>query len=182
MPEQPDEGRSFMAAETNQGNRLGENLFSPLVQVERNPAHPLLQSGTFFADGLPNSSLDIIQDGISKTLSYSRYWAKEKGQIPTGSLSPIVMAGSAVPLSALIASVSQGVFVSRAWYVRYINPRTLEVTGMTRDGTFWIEDGEIAYPIKNMRFNQCLPEMMRDITALSEVTRVGTTVSTWGLC
>ena len=101
---------------------------------------------------------------------------KKQGQIPTGSLSPIVMTGSAEPLSALIASINQGVFVSRAWYVRYINPRTLEVTGMTRDGTFWIEDGKIAYPIKNMRFNQCLPEMMRDITALSEVTRVGTTV------
>ena len=170
-----DEGRSFMAAAA-QGNRLGENLFSPLVQVKRNAAHPLLQSGTFSADGLPNSPLDIIEDGIPKTLSYSRYWAKETGQIPTGSLSPIVMTGSAATLSDLIASISQGVFVSRAWYVRYINPRTLEVTGMTRDGTFWLEDGKIAYPIKNMRFNQCLPEMMRDITAVSEVTRVGTTV------
>ena len=171
-----DEGRSFMAAETSQGNRLGENLFSPLVKVERNAAHPLLQSGTFCADGLPNSSLDIIQDGIPKTLSYSRYWAKETGQMPTGSLSPIVMPGSTAPLSELIASINQGVLVSRAWYVRYTNPRTLEVTGMTRDGTFWIEDGKIAYPIKNMRFNQCLPEMMRDITAVSEVARVGTTV------
>ena len=86
------------------------------------------------------------------------------------------MSGSPDPLSKLIASINQGIFVSRAWYVRYINPRTLEVTGMTRDGTFWIEDGKIAYPIKNMRFNQCLPEMMRDINAVSEIERVGTTV------
>lgn len=60
--------------------------------------------------------------------------------------------------------------------MRYVNPRTLEVTGMTRDGTFWIEDGEIAYPIKNLRFNQSLPEMLRDVDALSTVKRFGSSV------
>jgi len=57
-----------------------------------------------------------------------------------------------------------------------VNPRTLEVTGMTRDGTFWIENGEIAYPIKNLRFNQNLPEMLKEVESLSEAQRFEGTV------
>jgi predicted Zn-dependent protease len=83
------------------------------------------------------------------------------------------MSGSEQSLSDLIAQTERGILVNRAWYVRYVNPRTLEVTGMTRDGTFWIEDGKIAYPIKNLRFNQSLPDMLRDIDALSTVQRFG---------
>ncbi|TAF30471.1 MAG: TldD/PmbA family protein, partial [Oscillatoriales cyanobacterium] len=74
-----DEGRSFMsiADETGKpaGNRALEQLFSPLVQVQRDPAHPLLRSGNFFGDGLSNNYLEIIKNGIPQSLSYSRYWA-----------------------------------------------------------------------------------------------------------
>jgi predicted Zn-dependent protease len=175
-----DEGRSFMsrtdAAGTPIGNRLGEQLFSPLVQVRRDPAHPLLQARRFFSDGLPNRSLAIIQDGLPQTLAYSRYWAQQQGKSPMGEMSPIVMAGGEQSLSDLIAQTERAVLVNRAWYVRYVNPRTLEVTGMTRDGTFWIENGEIAYPIKNFRFNQSLPEMLRDVEALTRAQRYGSTV------
>jgi predicted Zn-dependent protease len=169
-----DEGRSFMSS--TDGNRLGEQLFNPLVQVQRNPAHPLLQLSTFFNNGLSNYPLEVIKDGIPQTLSYSRYWAKQKGKEPTGALFPIVMSGSDQSLADLIASTERGILVNRSWYVRYVNPKTLEVTGMTRDGTFWIEDGQIAYPIKNLRFNQNLPEMLRDVDALSQVQRVDNSV------
>ncbi|AFY83648.1 TldD/PmbA family protein [Oscillatoria acuminata] len=175
-----DEGRSFMShtdsAGKSAGNRVGETMFSPLVQVQRNPAHPLLQSGTFFEDGLSNTALDIITNGIPQTLSYSRYWAQQQGKQPTGMMYPIAMTGSNASLADLIAQTQQGILVSRAWYVRYINPRTLEVTGMTRDGTFWIENGEIAYPIENLRFNQSLPELLRDVDALTTVQRFGGSV------
>ena len=175
-----DEGRSFMSRSDEignpVGNRVGEQLFSPLVQVQRNPAHPLLQFGTFFNDGLSNRYLEVVKDGIPQTLSYSRYWAQEQGKAPTGSFFPIVMSGSDQSLADVIAQTERGILVNRAWYVRYVNPKTLEVTGMTRDGTFWIEDGQIAYPIKNLRFNQCLPEMLRDVDALSTVQRFGGSV------
>lgn len=175
-----DEGRSFMSR-TNEvgkpmGNYLGEQLFSPLVQVQRHPAHPLLQLGTCFDDGLSNHYLEVIKDGVPQTLSYSLYWASQQNKKPTGALFPIVMSGSEQTLAELIAQTERGILVSRAWYVRYINPKTLEVTGMTRDGTFWIEDGQIAYPIKNLRFNQSLPEMLREIDALSKVERFGSSV------
>lgn len=172
-----DEGRSFMARTDASGkplgNRLGESLFSSLVQVQRHPAHPLLQAGTFFTGGLPNFTLDVIRDGIPQVLAYSRYWAQKCGREATGDLFPIAMQGSDKSLSELIAGAERGILVSRAWYVRYTNPRTLAVTGMTRDGTFWIEGGKIAYPIKNLRFNQCLPEMLRDVEATGQVERVG---------
>ncbi|MDJ0692200.1 MAG: TldD/PmbA family protein [Xenococcaceae cyanobacterium MO_188.B32] len=175
-----DEGRSFMSRTDDTGkavgNRLGEQLFSPLVQIQRNPAHPLLQSGRFFGNGLSNNCLDIIKDGIPQTLAYSRYWAQQQGKEPTGAMYPIVMQGSEQTIADLIAQIEKGILVSRAWYVRYINPRTLEVTGMTRDGTFWIEDGQIAYPIKNLRFNQSLPEMLANIEKLTQVQRCGSSV------
>ena len=89
---------------------------------------------------------------------------------------PIVMTGSERSVSDLIADTEKGILVSRAWYVRYVNPRTLEVTGMTRDGTFWIEDGKIAYPIKNLRFNQSLPKMLENTSAVGKVQRCGGSV------
>ncbi len=175
-----DEGRSFMSRTDESGkpmgNRVGEQLFSPLVQVQRNPAHPLLQLGTFFGDGLSNTYTEVIKDGVPQTLSYSRYWAQQQGQEPTGAMYPLVMSGSNQTLADLIAQTERGILVNRAWYVRYINPRTLEVTGMTRDGTFWIEEGQIAYPIKNLRFNQSLPEMLREVDALSTVQRFRSSV------
>lgn len=175
-----DEGRSFMsrtdATGKPAGNRLGEMMFSPLLQVSRNPAHYLLQTGTFFNDGLSNHYLEVIKNGIPKALSYSRYWAKQQGKLPTGYLLPAVMQGSKQSLNNIISKTERGILVNRAWYVRYVNPKTLEVTGMTRDGTFWIENGKIAYPIKNLRFNQKLPEMLRNIDAISTVQRYGNSV------
>ncbi|VEP12642.1 putative Zn-dependent protease-like protein [Hyella patelloides LEGE 07179] len=171
-----DEGRSFMSRNDDNGNisnRVGEQLFNSLVQVQRNPAHSLLQSGVFFGNGLPNSYLDIVKDGTPQTLSYSRYWAQQKSKQPTGGMYPIVMTGGNQTTEELIASTEKGILVTRAWYVRYVNPRTLEVTGMTRDGTFLIENGKIAYPIQNLRFNQSLPEMLKNISALGKVKRCG---------
>jgi predicted Zn-dependent protease len=175
-----DEGRSFMSIADAEGkpagNRAGEQLFSPLVQVQRDPAHPLLRSGHFFRDGLSNNYLEIIKNGVPQSLSYSHYWAAQKGTESKGVFYPIVMTGSDQSLADLIAKSDRAIFVSRAWYVNYVNPKTSEVTGMTRDGTFWIEDGKIAYPIKNLRFNQSLPDMLRDVDALSEVKRYGISV------
>ncbi len=175
-----DEGRSFMsridATGQASGNYLGEPLFSPLIDLRRDPTHPLLQSLPFGRDGLPKPVLPIIQAGVPQTLAYSRYWANQQGRQPTGSLFPVVMAGSDRSLDDLIAQSDRTLLISRAWYVQHVNPRTLEVTGMTRDGTFWIEAGQIAYPVKNLRFNQSLPDMLRDLDALGSSQRFGSMV------
>ncbi|MEL6438242.1 MAG: TldD/PmbA family protein [Cyanobacteria bacterium J06621_8] len=175
-----DEGRSFMSCFDDSGqpmgNKVGQQLFHPLVQLQRNAAHPLLQGKRFFSNGLSNQELAIIEDGVPQTLSYSRYWAEKQNCQPTGAFYPMVMEGSDQSIDELIASTERGILVSRAWYVRYVNPRTLEVTGMTRDGTFLIKNGEIAYPIKNLRFNQRLPEMLQHLLTLSKARRCGNSV------
>lgn len=175
-----DEGRSFMSLrdEKNQviGNRLGELLFSPLVHIQRQPSHPLLQAETFFNDGLPNTDLDIVKNGVVENLSYSRYWAKKQSKQANGYFTPIFMSGENQTIEDLIATTERGIFVNRTWYINTVNPRTLEITGMTRDGTFWIEDGKLAYPLKNFRFNHCLPHLLRDISALGQVERFGNNV------
>lgn len=169
-----DEGRSFMSKEG--GNRVGEKLFNPIVNIRRNATHPLLQTSPFLPDGIANTPLEIVKDGIPQTLAYSRYWAQQQQLQPTGWFYPIVMSGSEGSIDDLIASTAKGILVSRAWYVRYVNPRTLEVTGMTRDGTFAIENGQISHPIKNMRFNQCLPQMLAQVEAVGQVERCGNMV------
>ncbi|NJK39720.1 MAG: TldD/PmbA family protein [Oscillatoriales cyanobacterium SM2_3_0] len=176
-----DEGRSFMSKVDEQGkplgNRLGETLFSPQVNVRRDPGHPLLQTGTFSGGGLKQDQLDIIKEGVPQALAYSRYWAQKQGVEPRGNMYPFVMQDCDQSLDDLIRQTERGILVNRAWYVRYVNPRTLEVTGMTRDGTFWIEAGKIAYPIKNLRFNQSLPDMLKAVDGLSRAYRYGSTVS-----
>lgn len=173
-----DEGRSFASQADGDGqpagNRQGETCFSPLATLRRDPAHPLLGLPSFDGEGLPLPPLDLIRNGRLETLSYSRYWADRQGRAPTGELRGLVLAGDAArDLDALVADTERGVLICRAWYVRYVNPKTLEVTGMTRDGTFWIENGKISHPVCNLRFNQRLPEFLRDLDAVGRVERYG---------
>jgi len=175
-----DEGRSFMSILDNSGklmgNRLGQEIFSKIVQVKRGFNHPLLQTSSFLEDGLPNHSIDIIKEGIPQSLSYSRYWANKQQKQATGGFFPIIMEGSNRSIQDLISQTEKGIFISRTWYVNYVNPRTLEVTGMTRDGTFWIENGQISHPIKNLRFNQELPLALKDIEDVSKPERHGNNI------
>ncbi|NEP43319.1 MAG: TldD/PmbA family protein, partial [Okeania sp. SIO2H7] len=93
-----DEGRSFMSRTDENGNpignRLGEQMFNPLVRVDRDPGHPLLQLGRFFPNGLRGDRLEVIKDGIPQALAYSRYWAQKQGKESQGSMFPFVMEGS----------------------------------------------------------------------------------------
>ncbi|BAW95724.1 hypothetical protein NIES970_06350 [[Synechococcus] sp. NIES-970] len=169
------EGRSFFS-NADGGDRLGEKLFSSLINLARDPAHPLLQTSAFGGEGLPCDHLAIATDGVPVNLSYDRYWAKKTGRTPTGSFFPLVMAGSDQSLADLIAQTERGIFINRAWYVQTVNSKTLEFTGMTRDGTFWIENGKLAYPIYNLRFNQSLPDLLCDVEAIAFPERHGSTV------
>ncbi len=170
-----DEGRSFFSGEDN-GNRLGEKLFNDKVNLYRDPSHPLLQSSPFSGGGLPCDRRAIVENGVVKTLSYDRYWATQKNQKPTGGLFPLVMAGTDQTLADLIANTERGIFINRAWYVQLVNRKTLELTGMTRDGAFWIENGKLAYPIYNLRFNDTLPNLLNNIEAIATPERHGSSV------
>ena len=85
---------------------------------------------------------------------YSRFWAEKKGVKAIAPPSNIIMVGGSESIADLIKSTQKGILVTRLWYIRAVDPQTLLYTGLTRDGTFYIENGQIKFPVKNFRFNE----------------------------
>jgi predicted Zn-dependent protease len=168
-----DEGRSFMSKKGG-GNRIGEQLFSENVNIYSDPMNPELPSATWDRDGLPVKKTQWVQNGVVKNLAYSRYWAAQKGVQPLPFGRSIVIEGGNQSLEDLIKSTEKGILVTRFWYIRSVDPQTLLLTGLTRDGTFYIENGEIKFPLKNFRFNESPVIMLNNVEALGKPVRTGT--------
>lgn len=167
-----DEGRSFMSKKGG-GTRLGEQLFSENVNIYSDPLNPELPSSTWDGDGLPIKRTQWVQNGVVKNLAYSRYWAAQKGVQPLSMGRSIVIEGGNQSLEDLIKSTEKGILVTRFWYIRSVDPQTLLLTGLTRDGTFYIENGEIKFPLKNFRFNESPVIMLNNVEALGKPVRTG---------
>src|SRR4029077_18192289 len=95
-----------------------------------------------------------IENGVLKQLTYSRFWAKKQNKAPTGGPSTIKMAGGTQSVEDLIKGTERGVLVTRLWYLREVDPRTILYTGLTRDGTYLIENGKISHAAQNFRFHE----------------------------
>jgi predicted Zn-dependent protease len=167
-----DEGRSFMSKKGG-GTRIGEQLFSENVNIYSDPLNPELPSATWNGDGLPVKRTQWVQNGVVKNLSYDRYWASQKGVAPLPFNRSIVLEGGTQSLEDLIKSTEKGILVTRFWYIRSVDPQTLLLTGLTRDGTFYIENGEIKFPLKNFRFNESPVIMLNNVEALGKPVRTG---------
>jgi predicted Zn-dependent protease len=167
-----DEGRSFMSKKGG-GTRLGEQLFSENVNIYSDPFNPELPSSTWNGEGLALKRTQWVKDGVIKNLSYSRFWAAKKGVEPLPFNRSIVIEGGTQSLQDLIKSTEKGILVTRFWYIRSVDPQTLLLTGLTRDGTFYIENGEIKFPIKNFRFNESPVIMLNNVEALGKPVRTG---------
>ena len=87
-------------------------------------------------------------------------------------MSNFIMQGTDASLADLIGAVKRGVLITRFWYIRPLNPRMLALTGITRDGTFLIENGRISRPVTNFRFNQSLADLLRNVEMFGRPTRV----------
>jgi predicted Zn-dependent protease len=165
-----DEGRSFMS-KPGGGNRMGEQLMDEKVTIYSDPFHPELPAATWTDDGQPLEKINWIEKGVVKNLAYSRFWAQKKGVKPVPGPSNIIMEGGTASLDELIKSTERGILVSRLWYIRMVDPQTLLLTGLTRDGTFYIENGVIKHPIKNFRFNESPVIMLNNVEALGKPER-----------
>jgi len=113
-------------------------------------------------EGVPASRLTLIGSGVLENLEYSRFWAQERKREPTPGPVNYIMESSQPPASAddLIKGMERGLLISRFWYVRLVDPRTIVLTGLTRDGLWWIEKGKISHPARNLRFNQSVLAML----------------------
>ncbi len=163
---QADEGRSFLSKKGG-GNRLGEKLFDQQVNVWADPWDKDVAVLPWDGNSmLARERMDIIKNGRVSALDYSLFWAKKQGKRAIGQPGNIIMAGTNKSTAELIANTKKGVLVTRTWYIRMVDPQSVLLTGLTRDGTFYIENGKIKHPIKNFRFNESPVSMLNNIDEL----------------
>jgi predicted Zn-dependent protease len=168
---QADEGRSFFSKKGG-GNRIGEQIAGEKVQIYSDPFHPLAPSVAFDNEGLPIGKHTWVENGVLKDLFYSRFWAQKQGKQPTAGPSNIIMDGGTATTADLIAATDRGILVTRFWYIRGVDPQTILLTGLTRDGLFLIEKGKVTRPIKNMRWNDSPVVALNNIDGMTPAERV----------
>jgi len=166
-----DEGRSFFSAPGG-GTRLGQAFVDNRVTIHSDPEDPRIHSSPFNGEGLPNQRTVWVEDGVLRQLNYNRYWASRTGREPTGFPSGWYMAGGSDTVDEMIASTERGLLLTRFWYIRSVDPRTIVFTGLTRDGTFLIENGRIAHPVKNLRWNETPIFMLNNIEMMGAPVRI----------
>ena len=167
-----DEGRSFLAKKGG-GNRLNEKLFDERVTIYSDPTHPDIPASPWAADGRPQEKVTWVEKGVVKNLYSSRYWAQKQGFKPIAPPSGFIMEGGTESIEDMIKSTERGILVTRFWYIRPVDPQTLLYTGLTRDGTFYVENGRIKHPVKNFRFNESPIIMLNNLESLGKPQRVG---------
>ena len=166
-----DEGRSYFSR-TGGGNRLGEQLFDDRVTLLSDPAYGDAEVAPFTDEGQAREPTTWVSSGRLTNLSRPRFWADQLGESPLPGPGNFIMAGGDDSLDEMIASTERGVLITRFWYIRGLNPRSISYTGLTRDGTFLIENGRISRPVTNFRFNQSLVEMLQNVEMLGPSVRV----------
>jgi len=166
-----DEGRSFFSLPGGK-NKIGQKVVDERVTITSDPFDTDVASSPFSSDGLPTQRVVWIENGVVKNLDYDRYWAQKTGRAPTGSGGAIKMSGGTSSLDDLIHSTQRGLLVTRFWYLRPVDQRTILYTGLTRDGTYLIENGKITRPVKNLRFNDSPIFMLNNLEAMGVPERV----------
>jgi predicted Zn-dependent protease len=151
-----EEGRSFMSGKDRGATRLGEKLFGDNITIKSNIDDKTLLQTPVGPDGLASRNITWVEKGVVKNLFYDRYWAKQQKKDPTVT-SPnqsLVMEGGNSTVEEMIKTTKRGLLVTFFWYIRPVEQMTLLNTGMTRDGLFLIENGEIVAPVQNFRWNE----------------------------
>ena len=164
-----DEGRSAMSKPG--GTKLGEKIFDERVTMISDPADPQILASPYDGDGLPVTRQVWVENGVLKNLAYNRFWAQRTGKVPTAGGGGFKMLGGDSSLEAMIAGTERAILVTRFWYLRSVNNRTLVQTGLTRDGTFLVENGRIARSIKNFRFNDSALFFLNNLEAVGPSVR-----------
>ena len=159
-----DEGRSFFS-KPGGGTKIGMKVVDERVTLSSDPFDPETPGAPFTFDGTPVGKNTWIEKGVVKDLAYDRYWAQKQGKQPS-SVSGLRMSGGTATLEEMIASTQRGLLVTRLWYIRGVDPRTILFTGLTRDGTFLIENGKITRAVKNLRWNESPIFMLNNLEAM----------------
>jgi predicted Zn-dependent protease len=171
-----DEGRSFLSKPGGK-TKLNEKIVDERVNIYSDPSNPDLPGSPWSGEGLPINKINWIEKGAVKNMVYSRYWAQKNNVKPVPFPSNVIMEGGTATMEEMIKSTKQGILVTKLWYIREVDPQTLLLTGLTRDGTFYIENGVIKHPVKNFRFNESPVIMLNNLETLGKSERVVSTES-----
>lgn len=163
-----EEGRSFMSGKQRGETKLGQKVFGDNFTLRSEITNPILRQSPIGEDGLAAQNITWIEKGVVKNLYYDRYWAQRTKKTPTGTTPgmSLVVDGGTTSVEEMIKSTKRGLLVSFFWYIRPVDSMALLNTGMTRDGLFLIENGEIAGPVQNFRWNESPAVGFNNITAL----------------
>lgn len=171
-----EEGRSAYSVQGGK-TKLGQRIFDERLNIYSDPWNAELPASVSAQGGIPAQKIYLIKNGVLENLIYSRFWASKSGKEPTpGPVNTIMeSSGKASSVEEMIASTQKGLIISRFWYIRATDPRTASSTGLTRDGIWMIENGKIAYPVRNFRFNQSMLQMLAqgNVEMIGAPERVG---------
>ena len=143
-------------------------MFGDNFTLRSEIGNPVLRQSPIGQDGLPAKSVTWVEKGVVKNLFYDRFWAQKQKKEPTGTTPnmSLVMEGGTATVEEMIKSTKRGLLVSFFWYIRPVDQMTLLNTGMTRDGLFLIENGEIVGPVQNFRWNESPAVSFNNISML----------------
>jgi predicted Zn-dependent protease len=173
-----EEGRSWM------NDRLGMQVMSPIVSIWDDGLDPNGSPLPFDFEGVPKQRVDIVKQGVVVGPVYDRYSGAKMGKSSTGHATPIsfrnfgplalnlFMSPGDASVQEMITSTKRGLYINRFWYTRLVHPRDCVITGMTRDGVFMIEDGELAYPVKNLRYTMPYVQALANVEAVGKATHI----------
>jgi len=159
-----DEGRTVFSGKS--GPRVGEAMYAPEVSLESDPLDPQMlvpnfvrclgssEYGSVFDNGLPVPAAVWVEGGVQQELICPRSWARDHGHPVRPDVDNLAMRGTDTSLDQMIASTDRALLVTSLWYIRDLDPATLLLTGLTRDGVFLIEHGEVVGGVNNFRFNE----------------------------
>ena len=176
------DGRSWM------NDHLGDRVMSPQVNIWDDGLDPGGMPMPFDAEGTAKQKVEIVSQGVVTSPVHDRSTAKKAGTSSTGHAVPpyfppfmhtigpiglnLFMEPGSTSLEEMISSTKKGLYITRFWYTRLVHPRDCVVTGMTRDGVFMIEQGEIAYPVKNLRFTQSYLDALANVEFIGSDMRL----------
>jgi predicted Zn-dependent protease len=162
-------GRTYFTGKEPGTTKVGEKVFSDAITIKSDVGNPILRQSPIGVDGLAARPITWVEKGVLKNLFYDRQWARRQKTpvTPTPVNSNLVMDGTSQSIQDIVTTTRRGLLVTFFWYIRGVDQETLLNTGMTRDGLFLIENGEIAGPVQNFRWN------MSPIVGYNNVTAIG---------
>lgn len=165
-----EQGQSFLSKQGG-GTHLGEKMFPDYITLRSDPFNTMLAATPWGPSLLPNERMAWIDKGVVKNFYYDRYWASKAGKEPTPGTDNLTLDGQDYTLDDLIKSTDKGLLITRFWYIRMLQPQTLQVTGLTRDGVFLVENGKVTDPVTNYRWNESPARVLQNTKKLTKPVR-----------